>query len=243
MKWSVGFIVFLIVFGFGCYLWYQWDIAPYREAAERTRQYAESVEHQGVEALRQREGDNLVDAPGDITETTAAKPIPEATVAVKNTTDAPRQQHAQTPQENMIAIAVPVSPFGLGPYPEIPAHWPADIQHFPAPNKEVELITRVCIALNSEGYNAIGGTIENGRVFANIENVVYISWTEDERAGRYISAVSGWPPSVEEVWEHIHAVEDAEERNFTLSDMPAHIKAVDHSEAGVDPYTYLGLNP
>ena len=89
----------------------------------------------------------------------------------------------------------------------------------------------------------LAGQYSNRIVYPNIENVVYIEWTETERTGKYISKVGGWPPAADEVWELIPSVEETEERNFTLDDMPSHIKAVPYSEAGIDPYTYLDLTP
>ena len=237
-RWIIGSFVLLLILTAGCIFWYRYTLAPYEQMAAEAQQVAHEW-HLTQQVDTQDE--NHVPVEREILTTPAEKPKPESTVAVKNKTDAPRQQHAQTPQENMTAVAVPVSPFGLGPYPEIPAHWPQDIQHFPAPNKEVELITRVCIALNSEGYNAIGGTIENGRVFANIENVVYISWTEDERAGRYISSVGGHPEAAMRFEKLLESFEASTDRNFTLADVPSDIKVVDYDDGGIEPYSFLGL--
>ena len=83
---------------------------------------------------------------------------------------------------------IPVSPYGFGPYPELPAGWSTDT--FPAPSADHKLMARVEIKLLSQGINVTGSTMEDGRVYPAIKGTAYVTWKEyDTPAGtvRYIS--------------------------------------------------------
>ena len=233
MKWSVGFVVFLIVFGFGCYLWYQWDTAPYREAAERTRQYAESVENQGVEALGQHERDNPVDAAGDSTETTAAKPVAEAlqeneTTSIEGNTD--NNIAADTPKN------VRMSPHGFGPYPEVPEGLPIG-EFLETDNVQQELIGRVLVKLWNEGDRAIGGGFYDaaqGKVYPYYPNVIYVKYEAEfnEITGEYETVIAQAGSS----YDNFDAVQAV-----ASGDTPPGYRLIDMEDSGINPYEYLDL--
>ena len=82
-------------------------------------------------------------------------------------------------QELQVSPDVPVSPYGFGPYSEVPAEMPEDT--FPSPSADHELIARVRIKLLAEGINARGVNMENGWVYPVIPGIAYVKWKEYER--------------------------------------------------------------
>lgn len=131
---------------------------------------------------------------------------------------------------------VPVSPFGFGPYPQLPEGWSSSI--WPRSSPEHELMMRVRIKLIAQGINVLGARMNNGLVYPTIKNTVYVEW--DEEAGqRYISNLSGDP----EACKHLNAIEEArvDEDGFSETDIPSDIKIVPFEEGGIDPYQFLEL--
>lgn len=127
-----------------------------------------------------------------------------------------------------------VSPYGFGPYPELPEGWPADI--WPRSSADHELMIRVQIKLISQGVNVIGATMEEGRVYPTIENTLYIRW-DSEWGRRYISEMGGDPDAA----ERLDAIIEEKGRDFTEADIPADITVLSYEEGGIDPYTFLNL--
>lgn len=131
---------------------------------------------------------------------------------------------------------VPVSPFGFGPYPELPEGWSPNI--WPSSSPKHELMMRVRIRLTIQGVNVLGAIMDNGLVYPTIKNTVYVEW--DEEAGqRYISHLSGDP----EACKRLNAIEEAtkKEGGFSETDIPSDIKIVPFEEGGIDPYQFLEL--
>ena len=76
---------------------------------------------------------------------------------------------------------VPVSPHGFGPYPEVPADFPIDVNWSTYETKQpvFELMTRVQIKLWEQGHNVTGISHENGVMHPIIRGMVYIEWSRD----------------------------------------------------------------
>lgn len=140
--------------------------------------------------------------------------------------------------EEAPAEDVPVSPYGFGPYPEVPVEMPADT--FPSPTANHELIARVRIKLLNEGINARGVNMENGWVYPVIPGIAYVKWKEYERPDgtvRYISDMIAHPSD----GFRIAAIRDKKGRAFTESDIPSNIKLMSFEEGAIDPYAFLDL--
>ena len=142
---------------------------------------------------------------------------PEAPVADEKTTD------------------VPVSPYGFGPYPELPEGWPAD-QIWPRSSPEHELMMRVEIKLAHQGLDVMGSIMENGLVYPTISDTVYIEWAKNARR-QYIRDMAGDPDAC----DRIRAIEDERGIRFTAADIPSDIKVLSFQEDGIDPYEFLDL--
>lgn len=249
-----GIIGILLVTGL-CYLWYNHTIAPYKQevvdAAEVVRQWEKN---QKVDPENVMEDET--NTPAENITQTLEKPIKQMDpgLVAKDTksTDSsePEDVPLETPlSENMDAATV--SPFGFGPYPEIPegypliASWTRIKEHREKFNdniwKEFELMDRVFIKLFNEGNTSFeAGTVHNGLVLPIYPNVAYVSlkkdqteeWTEDgdlieidSKSSRIVagSDVSG---------------EDKEKiRN---GEIPPGIKIRSFSD-GINPFEFLNL--
>ena len=138
---------------------------------------------------------------------------------------------------------VPVSPFGLGTYPEVPSDyfgipiWMQDqehISHLPdSTQREIELIDRVLVKLwQQDDRSIVGGSTYRGKIYPHYENTAYIRWSEsvadDATIHPYISRIKGAynAPTAEEI---------------EAGDIPPGFKLVDLEDAGIDPYIFLDL--
>ena len=130
---------------------------------------------------------------------------------------------------------VPVSPYGFGPYPELPEGWPAD-QIWPRISAEHELMMRVEIKLAHQGLDVTGSIMENGLVYPTISDTVYIEWDKNARR-QYIREMAGDPDAC----DRIGAIEDERGVRFTEADIPSDIKVLSFQEGGIEPYAFLDL--
>ena len=143
-----------------------------------------------------------------------------------------------TRTEGASAEEVPVSPYGFGPYPELPEGWPDNT--FPAASADHELQKRVRIKLIGQGINVVGTSMEKGLVYPIIKGTTYVQWKSYWRpTGRvtYISRIIGHPD------DHIRleAIRAEKGRNFTAADVPSDIKLVSFEEGAIDPSDFLEL--
>ena len=109
--------------------------------------------------------------PGDTLNVSPA--ATEQAEETEETPDSDAELPAVEPNEE-IAEDVPVSPYGFGPYPELPAGWPADI--WPRQSATHELMMRVEIKLAHQGIDVRGSVMDNGLVYPMIPGTVHIKW-------------------------------------------------------------------
>lgn len=129
----------------------------------------------------------------------------------------------------------PVSPYGFGPYPELPEGWPAD-QIWPRISANHELMTRVEIKLAHQGIDVMGSIMENGLVYPRISDTVYVKWAKTARR-LYIRNMAGDADAC----NRIRAIEDERGVRFTEADIPSDIKVLSFQEGGIVPYEFLDL--
>ena len=130
---------------------------------------------------------------------------------------------------------IPVSPYGFGPYPELPAGWPAN-QIWPCISANHELMMRIEIKLAHQGIDVMGSIMENGLVYPMISDTVYVEWAKTARR-QYIRNMAGDPDAC----DRIRAIEDERGVRFTEADIPSDIKVLSFSEGGIAPYEFLDL--
>lgn len=194
-KWVISGVVFLIVFSAACVFWYRYDTAPYRKATVETEKLLhQSEKYQKAnskgEAAEQASGLVSVES---ITPT-SEKPITETDGTRKNSSvfGNPKDVLIET-QPSAKTGAVKVSPYGFGPYPEVPDgflegmvpswEWSEEkkLKFGPEHMRNQEAIDRVLIKLWNQGdqefYGAVG---DYNTVYPLYPNTVYIKWSEIE---------------------------------------------------------------
>lgn len=141
----------------------------------------------------------------------------------------------------------PVSPFGFGPYPQVPSDFPEDpiweedmeanISQFGSEAmKEAELMDRVLIQLWNQGHRATSASKHsNGLVYPSFPNTVFVRWDyieeEDGTITRYARRISSGAE-----------VSDSDLNDLGEGIIPPGIKVLDYDSDGINPYTFLNLN-
>lgn len=141
---------------------------------------------------------------------------------------------------------VHVSPFGFGPYPEIPASYTArhgkTVWQYPgslllSSQRNIELIHRVMIASWNEGDTRfISATLEDGKVYLQYPNTMYVRYTVRERSdGTVRRYITSWTSGEHNQSAIDQILEGKIPTGVTLIDM-------DSEDVGIDPYAFLGLD-
>ena len=153
--------------------------------------------------------------------------------------------------EEAPAEDVPISPYGFGPYPEVPDGFPENFhpvwtwseekrQDFSGSFRNMELIHRVLIKLWNQGERGWRGAHfdeQNGRVYPLYRDRIYVTrWIEVPVEGGKLmpfpaggtSGGSGFRPDIEA---------------FVKSGgkLPSHLQFIDRDTAGYNPYNFLNL--
>ena len=209
----------------------------------------------------QNETSGLVNTPDETTDT----PMPNETeTEVLDLADAFLPEDFVSEEE--IAEDVPVSPYGFGPYPEIPADFPSSWMaglpwlwseervaqsearqqgslerrgiSFTEYMKIVELLGRLNIKLWNEGrdFNGITTLDQTGLFYPDEPNVLYVEWSEAEH------------PITGEVRRYMSRTIGSALQNMPIAAMEGREPPPDWIEMrslneGIDPYKYLGLKP
>ena len=237
-KWVLGGFCFVIVFGIACYFWYQHELAPYKQQAAETeemlRQEAPKKSERVVnaQAIDAAPTDTASAESNTLTTEKPSTMTPPVTEKLEPTR-APQQ--TETPLENEASAEVLVSPYGFGPYPEVPEDFPTKhLVSWPEDSPTMELLNRVLIKLWTEGEkNFRGGVIESGRVFPWYHNTVYVSFSKTRTAdGKWVRYARGKMsgPGV----------------NYTGADLlnpppPLRVLDLEDPSVGINPYEYLDL--
>ncbi len=134
---------------------------------------------------------------------------------------------------------VPLSPFGFGPYPEVPDDYPVSptweregYDTFSQDSqRELELLDRVLIKLWKQGERGYGGggSTSDGKVYPHYKNTAYVRYETTAFGRRYISRYKGDP-----------AIRISPEQLRT-GELPSYIRVLDYDSEGINPYTYLDL--
>lgn len=224
-KWILGGVGFLILLSIACVLWYQHDIAPEKKAAAETSEFARQWEINRKAAPKPVTKD-VTKAPAENSDTTAEKPVNKVTTKVDNDTESGGTTEAPDPSK--------MSPFGLGPYPEIPKEWNfvSNYWEFMVDSIEDELLSRVTIKMKKEGTRSKYGSVgisPTGQVIAIERGSVLVEYEIDKNGEKRI-------------WRTIAHPSDLLPGIYTReSQIPSALKIVTAEEIGFDPYEYLGL--
>ena len=246
-RWILGSIALLIIIAGGCYFWYQHQLATYEKQA------AEFVSCQAEVFPRQWEK-NQKAKPKATTETEQAAekaPVESDTPPAERkrtdtspvakdieTTQAQTRPSAGTSVENAETTDVRVSPFGFGPYPEVPEALGFSLDWDRLSSPEGELLMRVRIKLLNQGVAVEGaGFSENGRIYPIIRGTVYIGWSDNlQPNGKpYVARIRGHPLD-DAAHDEIKTALDAG------GTPPVGYTILEMDDAGRNPYKFLNLN-
>lgn len=249
-KWFLGGFGILIVFAFGCYLWSQYNIAPYeKQPAETAEETHQSKDENVVQTIKQIDQEDTND---QVENTQVSVDTSEVTNTVSENTNIEDAEEVSSPEETPETESteeVRVSPFGFGHYPEVPSDYPKILRPLwlltenviekidEDTLKEDELLVRVLIKLWTEGDTEfVSGSINDGKVFPSYPNTVYLKHNQtigDESSniifGSSYIIMSG--PGVTE----------EQKEQLKMGKKPSGIRILDYDTDSIDPYTFLGL--
>ncbi len=239
-------------------LFYSWHVRRATEAEfAQTETFPQSVENKkdvGVSqdfesidthTIESSEAPIASDDPQAMSEEKEALPLYN-TDAVEMTNPSLPRDGGSTEEER---TDVPVSPYGFGPYPEIPQGFPEHLmpiwtwsdekrQRVVGREIDFELMHRVLIKLYNDGdheFRAVIRNDENGKIYPLYDNVVYVKrWQEMRLPGGTVAQY----PAGQLTTEGFISPRDFVESGGKL---PAHIKFIDRDTAGYDPYNFLNL--
>lgn len=189
--------------------------------------------------------EDVTEAPAESTAQPAEKPVNRSPTEVKNITKVEKQPN-QNLAVNTETADVPASPYGFGPYPEIPPEWFHFHGEEPDPNfwnydwgKNGELMMRVALKLWEQGTPTYGETMENGLVYPTYPNTIIVKWrTEETPFGiRRYSSLTQWSPETESFQRELKR----QGRPVYEDEVPLHITVIEYKDAGIDPYEFLDL--
>ena len=247
-KYVLSTIGFLILLSVACVLWYHYDTALYKQELMKDEQ----ILHQ-QKAETDNEGDQTEEE-FDFNEIGRKRAEDDESnkVIINMTEPPPKKSEIQQigeaeniEQEKTTQTNTGVSPYGFGPYPEIPADFPFPVEwNFPVSDAEHELIARVAIKLWTQGIETMGAEMGDGLVYPNYINTVYINWDEttddDDNPIQYISGLGGYPPACLRIVEN-NIARLGERGTMTTADIPSDVTVKLYDEAGIDPYAFLNL--
>ena len=211
-KWFIGSVIFLILITVAFVMWQQHDLESFKKRHNISDVPAEQKENS-------KETEPKIDASAKNETLTTEKPTTES-----NVPDKVSDKNEET------ATEVRFSPYGLGPYPEIPKEWKFPNLWKTVKSKNEELVERVHIKAWNEGkrYSSIGME-EDGLITAVEPGTVIVQW---ETA----------PDGTKRIWNVLSDPKDLSSGIYTrLSDFPSHLNVVNREDVAIDPYEYLGL--
>lgn len=133
---------------------------------------------------------------------------------------------------------VPVSPYGFGPFPEVPSDYPDQDVWSEVALRSMkpghELISRVRIELWNQGVRTLGGVYDNGHrlIYPIIDDVVYIEWADN-------LGIGGKPYVRRQLTTS--AVKDQYHDDILKGIFPPHLTIYEFPDGGIDPYEFLDL--
>lgn len=237
-RWFQAGLAFFVLCVGGSLL-YHWHVQRNTETElERSNRFLRGTEQQNetrpaekVNVPTENESPGLVNTPEENSDT----PMPDETEALPNETETLDLADAFLPDnvgtEETPAEEVPVSPFGFGPYPEVPTDFPFNTQ-WEEMSKLDELTTRVMVKAWTQGDRFVGATADRDtqKIWLNYPKTVYVSSSQKSMFDGSVTVETG----------HIRSAGDVEIPTRG-EDFPADVRVLDSDSSAIDPYTYLGL--
>ena len=238
----LGALILFCVIAGGFTLWYHHEMKKLAAEDEAFKQRQEernmAPSSTPTVTIDAPEAEWLVEEPthpgdtAEMSQDTPAQPEP-----IKEAVDSDAEFSSAAPNEEN-AEDVPVSPYGFGPYPPLPAGWGPETWNNISANHE--LMARVEVKLISQGINVEGSAMEDGLVYPIIKGILYVKWRTSlgpNGVERYISDTLGHPDD----GDRIASIKEERGMDFTENDIPSDIKLVPFEEGGINAYEFLGL--
>ena len=246
---QAGLAFFVLVVG--CSLLYSWHV-------QRTTETEFGKKPLAVESLKNKQEtstapvdfqtEGSVDTPDESTDTHK----PNTTEALPNETESLDFADASLPEdfasEETPAEDVPVSPFGFGPYPEVPADFPftpfwfryqEDPERYDAKYdtemlKLRELLSRVMVKAWTEGVRGFtggSGSLTTGKYYLHFPNAIYVEYGEpyENEDGTITTPISSYTGA------NVHLTPEQMQKG----EVPSGVRVIEGD--GYDPYEYLNL--
>ena len=158
-------------------------------------------------------------------------------------------------EEEQVPKGVLVSPFGFGPYPEVPHDYPHKNFNWEAylndSNPAFELMARVRIKLwKEQQVYASGASFMHGKIYPVIRGIVYPRY-EEWNGRRYMYAAVVHPDDIPSYVKASSTEFQSHSKDgpplspviqyIQVSIRSGTLKAIDFEDAGIDPYQFLNL--
>lgn len=240
----------------GSLFWSQHVKRELREREAETRRFVQQVEKRDGPRHRaeqmdtvagQGQAENLV-APDDFSPT--AQDAPD-TPSLDTDAESVASETEPFLEETVVAdatVEVPVSPFGWGPYPEVPAGFPIEpswtwseekrLSYDSSRQRDFELMGRVLVKLWHQGDREFVGVYrddQNGLVYPTYPNTAYVDWRESTLPNGEVVKYPGGLLSGPGAPKYIPL------RDFFENGLPSGIRFIDWETGGINPYEFLGL--
>ena len=238
-KFILGGFALLIIVAGACYVWYHYDLLPYKQEAVKSSEYARYLEN--IQKAKAKAG-NRASVETEQTEKGTTSPIAKPIHETPQSPETDEHSEKQAPVTSTAQVDNAderVSPHGFGPFPKLPEGYPGSED----PNfwtydweEDGELAHRVFIKLWEQGSQVIGGTRSNGLIYPNYPNTLIVKWkTQQTPFGtrRYASRWQGSPETESFLRSHTGPLYE--------SNIPSDIKVLEFKDAGIDPYEFLNL--
>ena len=223
-----------------CLLW-SWQ--GHRELAEQEAKHAQFLQQitsqkaaPTVQVSGQTETESETSPNGERLDDTAQEVLPEMEtfLADTDTGSVERVSSQGAPIDKEAPTeTVRVSPFGFGPYPEVPEGCPVPRNIWDASDAQMELLFRVAIQKWNEGERFNGCSTGEGKVYLHYPNTVYIQYGEP--------AVNDSGILIRPITHVISANIGMSPQQMRAGEIPAGIHVLEYGKDGIDPYEYLDL--
>lgn len=212
-------------------------LLQHRKNQNETRTTTDTIDTSRVN-FEQTEGPLKTENTQTIVDDTAA--LPSEDVVLIDLSDAFLPDDSVSVEEPLEDVLV--SPFGFGPYPEVPVgyrdpnlwdHAEAIYELSPDRARDWELRERVCIKLWQQGKHSESVVMEDGLVYPCYPNTVYVRWGSD------IAENGSTVTYIEELIAPGSLSRYADD--FDNDIIPSGITIIPYDGGGIDPYAFLNL--
>ena len=239
-------LAFLILFSFSCFLWYEYETAPYKQEATETAKLLlqrETPSNIGS-AMEQTTNSSASDNTTQNIETPVTQTRTETTDKITGVEISQEKQTEPSSTDKVVESDVRVSPFGFGPYPQIPEGFPEpdifdslETMGYSDMRKALELQKRLIVEYYKQGISlenvGVSGKAD-GRVYLSYPDVVYVKWDywtdEDGITHKYAGVARGHPDAM-----------SISKPFLDRGEMPPDITVYELPDGYVDAYEVLGL--